>query len=149
MTAPEYQSATLVGSWAGLPRAFPSGWSSFPALDHSKGRRCSDALSNGRGRLLAPHQSNRLANDLPRRLSRMRVCLVPPGQTRAFSLRFDGWRRRSAHFAGELRSQKIAHRYRVHLSRLSSSLSSRWIDPNENGLTHAQADFAFGATSSD
>jgi hypothetical protein len=35
------------------------------------------------------------------------------------------------------------------LNRLSSSLVSVGIDPNENGLTHGQADFAFGANSSD
>lgn len=39
---------------------------------------------------------------------------------------------------------------RLHLSNvLSSSLSSRWIDPNENGLTHAQGSFAPGAKTHD
>lgn len=37
----------------------------------------------------------------------------------------------------------------VHLKRLSSSLSSRGIDPNENGLTHAQISFAPGAKAYD
>jgi len=37
----------------------------------------------------------------------------------------------------------------VHIRRLSSSLSSRWIDPNEIGLTHAQIVFAPGAKAND
>ncbi len=54
------------------------------------------------------------------------------------------------HLPTHVLSQSVRGRRVIHLSkRLSSSPSSRWIDPNENGLTHAQISFAPGAKAYD
>lgn len=67
----------------------------------------------------------------------------------AHSVRFDGWRRRSAHFLpAQQASQFIADRS-IHRRRLSSSTSLVGPYANENGLTYAQTFFASGANADD
>ncbi|MBO9589563.1 hypothetical protein [Devosia sp.] len=64
-------------------------------------------------------------------------------------VRFDGWRRRSAHFLPvQQASQFIADRS-IHLRRLSSSVILVGPYANENGLTYAQTFFASGANADD
>lgn len=64
-------------------------------------------------------------------------------------VRFDGSRRRSAHFLpAQHASQFIADRS-IHRRRLSSSTSLVGPYANENGLTHAQTFFASGANADD
>jgi hypothetical protein len=55
-----------------------------------------------------------------------------------YSSTLGGWRRLGLQaLPNQHISQTLADRLEVHPYRLSSSRSSRWIDPNENGLTHA------------
>lgn len=67
----------------------------------------------------------------------------------AHCVRFDGWRRRSAHFLpAQQASQFIADRS-IHIRRLSSSTRLVGFDANENGLTNAKIFFASGANADD
>ena len=61
-------------------------------------------------------------------------------------MRSDGANRLSAHILPVKQSLQTVADRSFHHHRLSSA-ASRWIDPNENGLTNAQASFAPGANS--
>lgn len=86
-------------------RAFSAQSSSSPALDHSKGRRCSDALSNGRW--IAPRQSNRPMTSLVGRLAELSAfagaCSVTNSSRRRDANPY------AAHFASKLRLQSFAY----------------------------------------
>jgi hypothetical protein len=102
----------------------------------------------GFGRRPFPH-SRSDARFLPMRCVRKRVCSIPLGQTRAYSANS---RVSSTSVRNTLRHQPLVNDAAdaLHINhRLSSSLFSSGIDPNENGLTHAQGSFAPGAKAYD
>ena len=91
--------------------------------------------------------SHRLAV-LPR-LSRKRVCLVPPGQARTYSLRVVGANRSHAHTVAHQHLQKHFADVRHFLNRLSSSPSSAGFKTSEKALTDDEILFDAGSTSHD
>lgn len=94
-------------------------------LDFPSDRRSSSPA--GRGRARAPYRASGI-----------------------LSSQIDGSRRPTAQtLPHQQLVNSIADRLKVHPYRLSSSHSSRWIDPNENGLTNAKTSFASGANSDD
>lgn len=106
-----------------------------------------------------PDQPNRLAlppGRWPVRFSSSRIGHHFPAERHCaarggfYSVRTFGANRSSAQSLPHQPLEQIAAAVVVHHSlRLSSSLASRWIDPNENGLTHAQISFAPGANAND
>lgn len=120
------------------------GISNDPIL--SKVLTLSRALTNWRRFRLASFSHSHRLPVLPR--SSRSGSVRSLAQTRTYSARSNGCTRSPR--------QSLGHQQFInavadgsHLNRLSSSAVSVGIDPNENGLTHAQASFAPGANSND
>jgi hypothetical protein len=93
--------------------------------------------------------SLRLAGQLLPLQSRSRASFAPYGVPGALSVTFGACRRRGSQSFRDQPLNQVAVSVFFHLSKALSSLASRWIDPSENGLTHAQASFAPGAKTND
>lgn len=80
--------------------------------------------------------SLRLAGFLLPLLSRSRASFAPSGVPGALSVTFGGTSRRGSQSFRDQPLNQVAVSVFFHLSNALSSLASRWVDPNENGLTH-------------